>query len=264
MKQIKINNTWIKYLEKDNNSKITLLCIHGYDSSSDTFDQLYDIENNFNIISINIPGNKYSKHVDMNMEEITDLFNKFIKKIKTKIILVGHSFGGAVIVSLKNTRRIKGYVFVASLTPSLLNSRIHSSLITMANKNIPKTIMGKMATTHAKKFGYDAEFALSFITLTKGFETIRNECLINKNYIRNILSEKFQSVNKPIYSMIGAKDLVIPRKQYKEYFQNSFNVDTKLIPGAKHNPMKQQPDHVNDYLNSLFDFKKRKRKMTSM
>ena len=250
----------IKYTMKDNGSKTTIVMIHGYKSSSDTFLPLYDLENNFNIISINYPGNKYYKEEEnYSAQEIGKFLDKVISGITTDVILLGHSFGGPVISEIKNKRKIKGYVFISAMTSSILDSRLHASLIRIGNKNLPTSVINKMLAIASKQFKFDLEYAKGFLEPNKGFKVIFKENILNKNYIKEILNKKISNISKPITAIIGNKDVVIPVNSYINYFKE-MNVETKIINGAKHNPMKSDANIINDILNDTYEFKERNKK----
>ena len=247
----------IKYTIKDNNSETTLVMVHGYKSSSDTYLPLYKLNNNFNMISINYLGNKYYEGDKIyNIKEVARSIDDIISEIQTDVILVGHSFGGAVISEVKNDSKIKGYVFMSSFTKSFLDSKLHSSLIRLANKDIPDKIIDTMIAVSAKKFNFDPIYAKGFLDSSGGFEIMFNENILNKEYIRTTLDENIKKITKPILAIIGEKDLVIPVESYKKYFKE-MGVDTNIVPKSEHNPMKTKPSVVNDILNKEYTFKER-------
>ena len=255
-----LENNGIKYWIKDNNSKTTIVFVHGYQSFSDHFEPLASLENNFNIISINYPGNShYNEEIEMDASEVAESLDKFVSTIKTDVILLGHSFGGAVIASMKMTNRIKGCVFMSSFTSSILYSKTHNAIISLGNKNLPTSIVDGLISIASRKFNFDAEWAKGFMEPKKGFKKLYKDNIINKNYIEGELDTNVKSIKKPKYALIGQDDKVIPVVAYVKYFESQ-GVKTKIISGASHSPVKTNLKDVNDFLNNTFEFKKRFKK----
>ena len=103
---------------KNNNKKITLLYIHGYNSNGLSIKNLLDMDANFNIVYFDYPTDKVYNTIEM-AEEI----NKAIKNIKGPIVVMGHSLGGAVMSHIKDKRKIKKFIFLSALNPTLMNNK---------------------------------------------------------------------------------------------------------------------------------------------
>lgn len=250
----------IKYWLKDNHSKTTIVFVHGYQSFSDHFEPLCEFKNNYNIVSINYPGNShYEQEIEMDAAEIAKVLDTFVSKIKTNVILLGHSFGGAIISSMKMTKKIKGLVFMSAFTTSILHSKAHSTMIGLGNKSIPPSLIDGLLSVASRKLKFDYEWASSFMKPGKGFKKLYKTNLINKEYIKNELDLNVKNIKKPIYSLIGKKDAVIPVAAYVDYFE-TLGVETQIIPKATHSPVKTNAEAVNEFLNKSFEFKKRIRK----
>ena len=250
----------IKYTIKDNKSDTTLLMVHGYKSSSDTFLPLYEEENNYNILSINYLGNKYYEgNNNHSIKEISDSISELISSMETDVILVGHSLGGAVISEVKDQKEIKGYVFISSFTKSFLDSKLHDTILKIVNKNLPEEMLDTMIKISSKRFGFDPEYIKGFLNPGKGFERLFKENILNRKYIEGELDDNIRKISKPIIAMIGDGDFIVPVKSYKKYF-NELEVEVNEINDSEHNPMSLNPKAVNEILNNSFSFEERTEK----
>lgn len=100
---VKVGDLNIAYLERNQDSKITILFIHGNSFSSDCF--LRQLESNllqdYRIIAIDLPGHGDSSRArDLStytMPGYAEVLNNFVNVLDLKeVILAGHSLGGNV------------------------------------------------------------------------------------------------------------------------------------------------------------------------
>lgn len=96
----------IAYLENDKESDIVVLFLHGWGACKENFiPSINLLQEKYKCIAIDLPGFGESEIIERsyNVDDYVNRVVEFIesKKIK-KIILVGHSFGGRIIIKLNN------------------------------------------------------------------------------------------------------------------------------------------------------------------
>ena len=104
-----VNNLAIEY--EDEGSGPVLLFLHGWQDSLHTFDAISDdLKKNYRIIRLDLPGfgkSDLPKTV-WSISDYVSFVNDFIKKINLSVYaLVGHSFGGRIILKGSGQRKIE-------------------------------------------------------------------------------------------------------------------------------------------------------------
>lgn len=105
--EIEINGLKVSYLKKGE-SENKILLLHGWGCNKEIFKGITDFLSNFmEVYAIDFPGfgkSEEPKEV-WGVDEYTDLVIKFIEKMNIKkLSLLGHSFGGRVIIKLVNRK----------------------------------------------------------------------------------------------------------------------------------------------------------------
>lgn len=99
LKDIKVNNTNVKYWFKDNKARETTLFIHGLCGDHRGLVDCSNYLNNQNILILDLPGYGLSEPLSgsHDLEGYADFILNFLDKLNIKKInLVGHSFGASV------------------------------------------------------------------------------------------------------------------------------------------------------------------------
>ena len=104
---INIKNTNVNYVdvgEADN----TVLLLHGWGSNIVLFDSLISaLKDKYRVIALDMPGfgGTDEPSFAMNVDDYTDFVTEFIEKLNLKkLSLIGHSFGGRVIIKMANRK----------------------------------------------------------------------------------------------------------------------------------------------------------------
>lgn len=236
---------------KDIKAKKTMLFIHGFNSSHGFAESIYEMNNNFNIVSLDFPMDVTS------FETFVDIVKDVIEKIiKTKVTIVAHSFGAAITLALENHPKVEGRILVAPLNPSVAKSKRYEFLSTVV---LPETKAQKARSIVLK-------------TAVKAVGKIRNnpmlEQLLEKdsglnNLIFNkVFSDEFMEQLDQRYKtyeakyVIGTLDEVISPTLFAEYLK-SFNKEVIFVEKSLHNPFKTNPIKMNIILNDGVIYKKR-------
>lgn len=119
----KSNDRDIDLYIKDINAKKTMLFVHGFNSNHNFAEPIYEMNNNFNIISLDFPCENVSFELFVNI--VRDVLEKVVKG---DAIVVGHSLGAAITLALKEHPKIEKRILVSPLNPSITKSKRYDFL----------------------------------------------------------------------------------------------------------------------------------------
>ena len=106
---MKINNIEINYIKEGNSDK-SILLLYGWGSNIDLFRGIINnLSKTHTVYALDMPG--FGKTEDPKnawcVDDYVDFVIKFIEKMKIeKLSLLGHSFGGRVIIKLVNREQL--------------------------------------------------------------------------------------------------------------------------------------------------------------
>ena len=234
---------------KNNNAKITLLYIHGYNASYNSLNGIIDLPLNFNVVYFNYPKDKL-----YNIQELALEIDKVIKYIKGSIVIMGHSLGGAVMAHIKNKYKIKKYIFLSALSPIAKDNKG----IKFLQENYKGKKLIKSVIARSLKFvGY--EKIAVFINPPKQWSRFSQENILNINYLNIDLRKAYMTKTKKAISIIGTQDHLFPYEKYNDFMTN-INIKNYTINNSGHNVMTDTPQETVVILNNEIKFKKRYRK----
>ncbi len=154
---IKIDDINVEYIKKGNGDNKILL-LHGWGCNIDIFKNIIDYLSEFmEVYAIDFPGFGKSDEPKeaWNVGQYADLTEKFIEKMNIKeLSLLGHSFGGRVIIKLVNRENLKfkidKLVLVDSAgikheTKKTLKQKIYKIVFPIIKKISPK-LLNKIKT----------------------------------------------------------------------------------------------------------------------
>ena len=101
---IVINNIKINYIKKEIGSKTNIIFLHGWGANINSFmPVINEVSKKYNVYAIDLPGFGLSDEPPANymVVDYSKIVLEFINKLKLdNAILIGHSFGGRVIIKL--------------------------------------------------------------------------------------------------------------------------------------------------------------------
>jgi esterase/lipase len=261
LKEIKILDFNLSYYEENNKRKKTILFIHGFHSSVEFIKKIIPLSKNFNVIALNLPGSKFC---DTNKEITLNIFNKIVKKfirehIKTKkLIVLGHSLGGAIASSLYNEKKVKKIIFMAPLNPSMINDSKYNQLKNIVFPKNTFEIIKKKAITKFLLNKFDSSFVNAFIDENSNYSKIVKNNILSKKFMEITLYKNYLmcNKNKKTYYLIGKLDRIINPKLFKKFVNEELNKEVKFFGKSMHNIIKNQPNLFLRYLNEKFYSKK--------
>ncbi len=262
LKEIKILGFKLKYYEENNNSKKTIFFIHGFNSSTDFMKNIIPYKKNFNVVALNLPGSKYcpsKKMIDMSL--YNQIISEFIKKHvkKKKLIVLGHSLGGAIASFLHDNKKVKEIFFVAPLNPSMVNDskyKLLKKIVFSENKNLNNFKKSSFAKILADKL--DKSFLSVFLNENSVFNKILKDEILSEKFMLQTLDNNFIlcNKNKKTHYLIGKLDKIINPKLFEKYVVKKLQKKVDIFHLSLHNIIKNQPKSFIEYLNEKFEPKK--------
>lgn len=224
--QIELNNIKVNYIEKGPDTKTSILLLHGWGANIAAFNPVIEnLSKNFKVYAIDFPGFGQSENPDKNyhVEDYSKLVLEFInQKGLEKVILVGHSFGGRVIIKLVGKLGFKPEKIIlvdsAGIKPKKTFKRKVKECTFKCIKNIANLVLGKK---NAKKIIDKYKNKLGSEDYKNADETMKE---VFKNVINEDLTEYLPNINASTLLIWGERDLDTPISDGK--------LMEKLIPDA--------------------------------
>lgn len=244
-------NTNVNIYIKDNKAKKTLLFIHGFNSNHGFAQPIYEMDNNFNIVSLDFPIDT------VKFETFVNIINDILEKVvKTKVIVVGHSFGAAITLALENHPKVEGRILVSPLNPSVAKSKRYEFLSTVV---LPESRMQKaraiILKTTVKTVGRIRNNPMLEQLLEK--DSGLNNLIFNKVFSEEFMKELDERYKKyDAKYIIGTLDEVISPSLLNDYLK-SLNKELIFVEKSLHNPFKANPLRMIQILNDEVVYKKR-------
>lgn len=231
-----------------------VLMLHGWGSSTDAYNLMTKaFSERYRMISFDFPGFGKSDMIDepWDVERYCQLTLKFIEKIGLRdYIIIGHSFGGRVIIKLAGTGRINPQKIVlidsAGVLPKgSLKSKIRqcafktvkSFLLLPVIRNYSENLLNK-ARAHFGSADYNSAPPILRQTLVK----VVNEDLV-----------PFMSgIFVPTLLIWGENDTATPLRDAHIMEEKISDAGLCVIKGAGHFSFVERPYEVHAILNSFF------------
>ncbi|MGL5640559.1 MAG: alpha/beta fold hydrolase [Mycoplasmoidaceae bacterium] len=225
--------------------QINIIFIHGLLANKDSNKALkkYCEKNKFNYYSLDLPGHGKEPlgDIDMNLNAYINYVLNFIKSNKIKKpILIGHSFGGAIVVGLIS-RMKKEDKYLA-----VLEDPINPSILQGPDPNkIDKNIFD--VSLFIKKIKEMTKY--KFENLKKMISLLTN---VTNEKTLLFLSTCYKSIDIPTLVIFGKNDRLINQEaSFKSIKKLNKGIEFCLIEEARHTPHNETPEK---YIKSLNEF----------
>lgn len=234
--QIEINNLKVNYIEKGPETNTSILLLHGWGANIASFNPVIEsLSKTFKVYAIDFPGFGQSENPDTSyhVEDYSRLVLEFIKQKKLeKVVLVGHSFGGRVIIKLVGKLGYKPEKVIlvdsAGIKPKKSFKRKVKESIFKCIKNIANIILGK---EKAKKLIDKYKNKLGSQDYKNADETMKE---VFKNVINEDLTEYLPNIKTSTLLIWGDRDLDTPISDAKKMEELIPDAGLVTIAGAGH------------------------------
>ena len=239
-------------------NKAVIIFVHGATGSNLTWQyQKEGLSDKFKVIPVDLPG-----HLDSNCPEVTDLelyvtfLNNIFEELNLKkVILAGHSMGGAVVLSyyLRYPDKVQGLILLG--TGARL--RVLPVILELTKNNFSQYIkMMKNTSFHKKTIKNNPD-------LIKEVEKNMAKIPPHIAYCDFTICDEFDVMNKlgeikvPTLIICGSDDKLTPLKYSNYMAHNISNSNFQIIDNAGHMVMLEQPKEVNkaieDFINNKIE-----------
>ncbi|TFF69331.1 MAG: alpha/beta hydrolase [Promethearchaeota archaeon] len=237
------NGKKVFYEYRKNNSKTVIIFIHGSGGDASTWKNQILANNSHSVIALDLPSHgKSDKFEKLSLNLYVDVLTKLIEALNyERIILGGHSLGGAVIQSyyFLYPQNLDGLILISTgaklrVSPAILESLkqdYEKYLIYLNNVAFSKKTKNSIMNEYKDKS--------SLI----GAEVTYQDFKICDNFD---LFEKTNLIKAPSLIICGTDDKLTPVK-YSQYFHNKIpNSTLVLIENAGHMVMLEKYKEVNE------------------
>lgn len=243
---ITINNLNVHYIKEGKNSEQNVILLHGWGASIESFRPvIQNLASKCCVYAIDMPGFGSSQKppVDYCVENYSEIVYKFIEELKLEnVILVGHSFGGRVIIKLvgKLGYKPKKIILVdsAGIKPKR-KMRFYVKVFTFkVIKKVLRIFLGKDRATklinkYRGKVG-SADY--------KAADDVMKE--VFKNVVQEDLTQYLENIKVPTLLVWGENDTETPLSDGKKMESLIENSGLVVLKNAGH----------FSYLNNLSEF----------
>lgn len=234
--QININNLNINYIEKGPETNTNILFLHGWGTSIASFNPLIEnMSQKFKVYAIDFPGFGLSDKPseDYTVEDYSKVVLQFIKnKGLENVILVGHSFGGRVIIKLVGKLGYKPQKIIlvdsAGIRPEKSTKAKIKEKIFKCVKAVIRILFGskkseKIIEKYRNKMGSEDY---------KNADSVMKE--VFKNVVNEDLTEYLPNIDVPTLLIWGDRDSATPISDGRKMEELIPNAGLVTISGAGH------------------------------
>jgi pimeloyl-ACP methyl ester carboxylesterase len=161
-----------------------------------------------------------------------------------KVVLVGHSWGGAVITQAGTSDKVKALVYVAAFALSEGESLVSSGKNYPTPAGVPTLQEGPAGFVSLPVASYAANFAQDLPAATTRVLAATQGLFPAKNFAEPVTVAAWK--NKPNYYIVAGKDRMIDPGLQRD-FARKINAVTSTVQ-TSHVPMVSQPEHVADVI----------------
>ncbi|MDD2907349.1 MAG: alpha/beta hydrolase [Candidatus Gracilibacteria bacterium] len=223
-------NLEIKYKDfLDNNNSETIVILHGWGGSSDSWIEVGELLKNsgFNVIIPDLPGFGETKlNYVFDIEEYSKVVINFLRELKiNNFILWGHSNGGAISIKIANSHIFNIKKLILNNSAGIRNDKQRNTKKIFFSIIIkPFKIFGKI--------GFLKGFRSIFYKIIGGYDYIRSEetPFLKETYLNIInadLKEDIKKIDIDTLLIRGEKDTYTPIRD--AYFMRENIKKSKLI-----------------------------------
>jgi len=253
------------YIEVKGNGHNVVL-IHGWGMHGGLWGQFGEqLANEYQTHTIDLPGFGYSKDVenDFSLDSLTDVVEKYIKKLNSPVTLIGWSLGGLIVQNILKRKNVTlDKVVLIAATPSFtkkegwnaaMDKSVFNDFANDLKLDYKKTLKRFLSLqTRGSDLGREDLRELNTKLKERG---VPNISALEKGL--NILSNTDLRLNDknemPAMVVLGEKDTLVPVEVISE-FEKSFSNLTKLILNKSgHAPFISSPDLCAEKIKSFIN-----------
>ncbi len=248
MSKLKIDGKQLYYQIRGDG--VPLIMLHGSLCRHRLWDQQRILANQVQIVLLDLPGHGESESLDdeISVSRFANVIAKFIELLGLRTVVpVGHSLGGAIAIqlALDYPRLLRGLILVGTGAKLGVLPAILEGLETQFEAVIDLTI---------GQLGFASGVNPKLVELAKA------ECLRCKPAIGHAdfvacndfdVRDRIHEIKVPTLVVVGEEDRLTPVKWAQYLADNIRHAQLKIIAGAGHLVMLEQPTKFNKAVNSF-------------
>jgi len=248
--KIIVQNLAIKYEDKGDGSIV--LFLHGWQDNLHTFDSLISFLSlkEKRIVRLDLPGfgeSEMPKEI-WNLDNYIQFVADFIKELNIEVdILIGHSFGGRIIIKGIAEKKIKARKIILISSAGLIRGRALRNLIF----KILAKIMGLIMYLPPFIFWREKLRKKAYNLIGSDYF---NAGPLKETFLKIIaedLSKNAKNITIPTLLIWGANDTETPINDGKKFSQLIRGAELKIINNAGHFIHQEQPQEVANIIKKF-------------
>lgn len=253
--QIEINNLKINYEKLGPDTKTNVVLLHGWGTNIKTWGPvLSEISKKLKTYAIDFPGFGESDKPDESytVEDYSKIVYEFINRLNLEhVILVGHSFGGRVIIKLVGKLGYKPDKIIlvdsAGIKPK---KKIKTKLKELTFKFIKKCANLFLGKAKAKRIIDKYKNKMGSEDYKNADDTMKE---VFKNVINEDLRQYLPNINVPTLLIWGDRDLDTPVADAKIMEELIPNAGLAIINGTGHFSFLENPNYFMIIVNKFLE-----------
>lgn len=251
---IEVNGINVNYIDEGVGDVILML--HGWGSNASLYNsQIKLLKDKYRVIALNLPGHNGSDEPKrpFSVEDFAKFTLDFLKALDiNKVILVGHSVGGRIIIKIMSFKNLDIDVQKIVLIDSAGVKPVHKSKLTFKSFSykILKAIFGNKVM---KKL---CPSIINYIKTKFGSEDYKNATPMMRDTLVKIVNEDltplFECNKKDTLIIWGRNDTATPLSDGKLMESKMQKSALVVIDGAGHYPFLEQQYTFNKIFSSYF------------
>ncbi len=250
---ISINNLKINYIKKEVGSKANIIFLHGWGANINCFmPVINEVSKKYNVYAIDLPGFGLSQEPsqEYTVEDYSKVIFEFIKQLKLdNVVLIGHSFGGRVIIKLVGSLKYEPKKIILIDSAGIKPKRTLKYYIKVYSykfvRNVLKIILGK------EKSNKIIEKYRSKV----GSEDYKNASNVMREVFKNTVNEDLKrylpNIRVPTLLIWGENDTDTPLSDGRVMEKMIPDSGLVILKGAGHY---SYLDNYNQFIRVLYKF----------
>ena len=237
--KINIDDYNIDYIDENkNNSEFDILLIHGWGSNKECFFNTINLlKQKYRVVALDLPGFGKSDILkkSFSVDDYVDIVVKFIEKLEIKkVCLIGHSYGGRIIIKINNLNNINFEIVKNVFIDSAgIKNKSLKNIIKIKTFKLLKRAVSFLPIKNDKKNELESIIKNKFGS--SDYNNAKKE--MRETLIKSVnedLSNLIKNINKETLIIWGENDTATPIKQAKFFEKNIKNSGLVIIKNTGH------------------------------
>lgn len=222
--------------------------IHGSGGNSNIWKEQLNIDIDYKLIALDLPSHlKSDEFEELNLDLYCAIVEELIKVLKLrKVILAGHSLGGAIVQNLyfKIPEKLLGLILIGTGGRLRVSSNILETIKYNHNKYLETLFVGAFSRFTNRKLIKEAMKEASKVSS-------------NVTYDDFSICDKFDLLDKlhliivPCLIIVGTEDNLTPIKYSEFFYKKLKQSELHIITNAGHMVMIEKPNEVNTAIKNF-------------